>query len=103
MSYDIGKTYFYNKTPVKLNSVWMENDEVYGACSFCVGYLKHVVVKLNQLTKNEVLTKRLNLTIKLLENNDIQVEFVNYQPPENEKELYLQTTIEVKVKNHAEV
>jgi hypothetical protein len=103
MSYELGSIYFYNNQPVKLNGVWMENGIVYGACSPTVGYIKHVVVKVEQLTKVAVVTKRLNLTIKLLDNNDIQLEFVNYQVPEEQKELYTQTTIEVKVENHAKV
>jgi hypothetical protein len=105
MSYQLEKTYFYGNQAVKLKAVWMENETMFGVVLPVErGYVvKHSVVKLNQLAEKIKITKRLNLTIKLLENNDISLEFVNYQVPEAEKELYVQTTIEVEVDANAEV
>ncbi len=105
MNYQLDKTYFWGTQAVKLKAVWMEDETVFGVVSPVLRQhlIKHSVVKLSQLTEKLKIAKRLNLTIKLLENNDISLEFVNYQVPEAEKELYVQTTIEVEVEANAEI
>jgi hypothetical protein len=107
MAYELGKTYFYQHKSVVLKSIWMEeNGKLYGAVSWAAVFgnpTAHNVVELSKLQSVQRLKKRVSLTLKLLENNELQVEFANYLVPEAEKDLYCQTTIEVEVENHAQL
>jgi hypothetical protein len=84
----------------------MEEGKLYGAVSY-TGPFGHgagyQVVRLENLQLVLKVRKKVNLTLKLLETNELQVEFVNYQVPEAEKELYYQVTFEVEVENNAQV
>jgi hypothetical protein len=106
MSYELNKTYYWQHRPVVLKSIWMEEGKLYGAVSY-TGPFGHgagyQVVRLENLQLVLKVRKKVNLTLKLLETNELQVEFVNYQVPEAEKELYYQVTFEVEVENNAQV
>jgi hypothetical protein len=106
MSYELNKTYYWQHRPVVLKSIWMEDGRLYGAVSYTGPFrhgADHQVVQLERLQSVIKVRKKVNLTLKLLENNELQVEFVNYQVPEAEKELYYQVTFEVEVENNAQV
>jgi len=99
MTYTIGKRYFYqNNKVVTLNAVWYEDGITWAAISDERSYKS--VTKIDQLTTMRRRTQRINLTLELTENNEVNVLFNQNVPIAPARaDRYTQTSFDVMVEN----
>jgi hypothetical protein len=101
MIYNIDEIYYYGDHKVQLKAIWYEKGDTWAAFVYAdptsYSYGRQDLARLTVLTSKRSYKKKLQIQVKLKNDNTLDVLFgVHQQPPEEQKVL-LNTTVEVEL------